>query len=107
MIAAEREALRATRTHPPVDTSVEELEFRLSRDKETLKVSFDYDGMEARQGWLYRTYIDDVLTENFSIEPEGFGFDVPSGTSSSRSRTPPDSGAGMWSELRSSSTATS
>jgi tetratricopeptide (TPR) repeat protein len=64
---------------PPVDASVDELHFRLSPDNSTLKVEFDYDGMEAGQEWLYRTYINNQFDPNFSTDLTKFGFTVPSG----------------------------
>ena len=66
-------------TPPPVDASVQELHFRLTHDGQTLKVYFDYDGVEAGQRWLYHTYINDRLDPNFSTGPSEFDFDVPSG----------------------------
>jgi hypothetical protein len=66
-------------TPPPVDASVEELHFRLSPDGQMLEVTFDYDGVEEGQRWMYHTYINDQLYPDFSIEPREFDFDVPSG----------------------------
>lgn len=66
-------------TPPPVDASVQELDFDLSPDGETLEITFGYDGMEAGQRWLYHTFINDRLHPHFSIQPREFDFDVPSG----------------------------
>jgi hypothetical protein len=67
---------------PSVAAAIETPQFSLSADQVTLEVRFTYTGMEAGQPWLYRTYVDGVRNDNFSIASQPFDdsrFDVPDG----------------------------
>lgn len=72
-------ALNGDGTPPPVEATMGELEFDLEENDTKLLVSFDYEGMEDGQTWQYRTYVDGALDKDFTLEPEGWTFDVPDG----------------------------
>ena len=63
----------------PVDATITDLQFTLSPDHTTLDIDFDYAGVAEGQRWLYRTYVDGLWQEDWSIEPEPWPFDVPDG----------------------------
>jgi tetratricopeptide (TPR) repeat protein len=66
-------------TPPEVSATISNIAFVLSDDRTTLEVTFDYDGMETDDSWLYRSYINDVKKNEFSVAPDGWSFAVPSG----------------------------
>ncbi len=67
---------------PPVAAKVTAPTFTLSPDGVTLRVSFTYTGLKSGEPWLYRTYVNGVRDDNFSIASQPFDatrFDVPDG----------------------------
>jgi hypothetical protein len=74
--------VNGTPNPPPVAAKVQAPTFVLSPDRTTLTVSFTYTGMKADEPWLYRTYVNGVRDDNFSIASQPFDatrFDVPDG----------------------------
>ncbi|MDQ3991021.1 MAG: tetratricopeptide repeat protein, partial [Actinomycetota bacterium] len=72
-------ALHGSPTPPSVEATVAPLVFDLSADRTEVTVEFDYTAMESDHRWQYRTYVDGVLDEDFTKEPETWEFDVPDG----------------------------